>query len=74
MLKHHDEPDAAFLAQVQDQMEALYQKFADQSSCVEYIQRQWGSELSTSCSITVTLQHGCLSMINSTLYMGCYAN
>lgn len=57
MLKHHDEPDAAFLARIQHQMEALYQEFADQSSCVDYIQRQWGSEtkLSMSCSITLTL-------------------
>ena len=72
--KHHDEPDAAFLARIQHQMEALYQEFADQSSCVDYIQRQWGSEtkLSMSCSITLTLQHGYLSMINSAIYMSCY--
>lgn len=74
MLKHHDEPDAAFLARIQHQMEALYQEFADQSSCVDYIQRQWGSEtkLSMSCSITLNLQHGYLSMINSAIYMSCY--
>ena len=74
MLKHHDEPDAAFLARIQHQMEALYQEFADQSSCVDYIQRQWGSEtkLSMSCSITLTLQHGYLCMINSAIYMSCY--
>lgn len=44
MLKHHDESNEAFLACVQQCMEELYATFADEKSCMEYIQRQWGSD------------------------------
>ncbi|KAL3146974.1 hypothetical protein ABBQ38_014942 [Trebouxia sp. C0009 RCD-2024] len=45
MVKHHDESDAAFLARVKQCMEQLYTEFAAQTSCVEYLQRQWASDI-----------------------------
>lgn len=50
MLKHHDESDAAFLARVKQCMEQLYTEFAAQTSCIEYLQRQWASDVKLSKS------------------------
>ena len=50
MLKHHDESDAAFLARVKQCMEQLYTEFAAHTSCIEYLQRQWASDVKLSKS------------------------
>ena len=44
MLKLHEEDDASFLSRAQQRMEAVYQRFAEQTAFVEYFKRTWGTD------------------------------
>lgn len=64
MAKHRDEADAAILARVQQCVEHLNTKFAAQTSCIEYIRRQWASDVNLSKSYLHQKTHsgGCAVM------------